>query len=187
MKARRRALEVERANLKRAEKLALHDALTGLPNRILFSQLVDQSLQRARRNKHRMAIIFLDLDHFKDINDTLGHDAGDELLKQAAKRLTACFRKSDAIARFGGDEFVALMPEIKTAQDAGLVAQKIVDTIAEPFLLSSQACRVTASVGIAIFPEDGEDEETLSKKADSAMYISKREGRNTYRFSPQTT
>lgn len=187
VKARRRALEIERANLIRAEKLALHDALTGLPNRILFSQLVDQSLQRARRNKHRLAIIFLDLDHFKEINDTLGHDAGDELLKRAAKRLTACFRKSDAIARFGGDEFVALMPEIHTAQDAGLVAQKIVDTIAEPFLIDSQACRVSASVGIAIFPEDGEDEETLIKKADNAMYISKREGRNTYRFSPQTT
>tara|TARA_R110002167_G_scaffold47967_2_gene141794 strand:+ start:21449 stop:22966 length:1518 start_codon:yes stop_codon:yes gene_type:complete len=186
VKARRRALEIERANLMRAEKLALHDALTGLPNRILFSQLVDQSLHRARRNKHRLAIIFLDLDHFKNINDTLGHDAGDELLKETAKRLRACFRKSDTIARFGGDEFVALMPEINTAADAGQVAQKIVDTIAEPFFLNSKACYVSASVGIAIFPEDGEDEETLAKKADSAMYISKKDGRNTYRFSTET-
>lgn len=185
VKARRRALEVERANLRRAEKLALHDALTGLPNRILFSQLVDQSLHRARRNKRRLAILFLDLDHFKKINDTLGHDAGDELLKETATRLTACLRKSDTIARFGGDEFVALMPEINIAADAAQVAQNIVDNIAQPYFINSQTCYVSASVGIAIFPEDGEDEETLAKNADRAMYIAKKEGRNTYRFSSE--
>lgn len=187
LKARRRALDVERANLARVEKLALHDALTGLPNRILFSQLVDQSLHRARRNNHRLAIAFLDLDHFKAINDSLGHDAGDELLRETAKRLTACVRKSDTISRFGGDEFVALMPEINSATDASEVGQKIVAAIAEPYWLNSQARYVSASVGIAIYPDDGEDEETLAKKADSAMYLAKKEGRNTYRQASETT
>ena len=183
--ARQHALNAERAHSAQVEDLALHDALTGLPNRILFSQLVSQSLHHARRYKHGLAVIFLDLDHFKDINDSLGHDAGDDMLKETASRLKACFRKSDTISRFGGDEFVALMPEIGSLEDAKRVGQKVVDAIAKPYLLKSKSCQITTSVGIALYPEDGEDEQTLTKHADSAMYAAKQGGRNTYLFWSQ--
>ena len=186
-RVKQQALDVERANSARIEKMALHDALTGLPNRTLFSQLVSQSLHQAKRSRHGMAVIFLDLDHFKDINDSLGHDAGDDMLKETARRLKACLRESDTVSRFGGDEFVALMPVIKSPDDASEVGQKIVDTIAAPYLLKSQTCNVTASVGIALYPDDGEDEETLTRKADSAMYSAKQEGRNRYRFYSKAT
>jgi len=180
--ARLRALAAERAHSAKVEHIALHDSLTGLPNRILFSQLVSQSLLGARRDERMLAVLFMDLDHFKEINDTLGHDAGDEMLIETAKRLTKCFRASDTISRFGGDEFVALMPGLRSADDAVIVAKKILLALANPFLLKGRECHVTASIGIALYPQHGEDEQTLSKKADTAMYNAKRTGRNKYLF-----
>jgi len=180
--ARKEALEAERAHSAQVEHLALHDAMTGLPNRVLFSQLVNQAIRQARREKTGLAVLFMDLDHFKDINDTLGHDAGDEMLKKTAARLRDCFRRSDTISRFGGDEFVAMMPDLTSREDAERVASKILEALKKPFTLNGETRQVTSSVGIALFPEDGEDNETLLKKADIAMYGAKQGGRDRTMF-----
>ncbi|MFO7817370.1 MAG: GGDEF domain-containing protein [Desulfovibrionales bacterium] len=132
------------------------------------------------RNQKNVAVIMLDLDNFKDINDTLGHDAGDILLKTAAERLNAAVRKSDTVARFGGDEFVLLLPELKDIEDAIRVAQKIVENFRSPFPTNTHQLIVTASIGIAVCPDDGSDEATLLKNADIAMYQAKQAGRNRY-------
>jgi diguanylate cyclase (GGDEF)-like protein len=129
-----------------------------------------------------MAILFLDLDHFKQINDTLGHEAGDQLLQEVAQRLLEGLRESDTVSRLGGDEFVVLLPELEEVQFAGVVAEKILKTIAKPFILMEQEFRVTTSIGISIYPKDGLDEETLKKHADIAMYQAKGEGKNNYHF-----
>ncbi|MEX2469490.1 MAG: diguanylate cyclase, partial [Pseudohongiellaceae bacterium] len=180
--ARRLAFQSERAHSAEVEHLALHDPLTGLPNRILFTQLVKQGIRNARRRRAGLAVLFMDLDHFKDINDTLGHDAGDEMLKKTADRLSDCFRKSDTIARFGGDEFVALMPDLDSRTDAELVAAKILEALKQPFKLAGESRQVTSSVGIALYPGDGEDDVTLMKQADIAMYAAKDGGRDRFVF-----
>ncbi len=161
---------------------ANHDALTGLPNRAMFGERLAQALARAQRNGRKVAVMFLDLDRFKIINDTLGHDAGDRLLQEVATRLRNCLRESDTIARQGGDEFVVLVEDMNgTAQAAG-VAQKILDAVAEPYELSGQDYHVTASIGVSVYPEDGSDMQALLKNADIAMYRAKETGKNNFQF-----
>jgi diguanylate cyclase (GGDEF)-like protein len=180
--ARRRASDARVAHAQQVEHLAYHDGLTGLPNRSLFSKLLAQSIAEAKRHTRQLAVAFLDLDRFKQINDTLGHEAGDQLLKEVATRLQGCVRGSDAVARLGGDEFVVLLPELSDKQEAATVAQKILAATAKPFLLLGQEFRVTASIGISIYPHDGVEEQTLTKNADIAMYQAKADGKNNYQF-----
>jgi diguanylate cyclase (GGDEF)-like protein/PAS domain S-box-containing protein len=161
---------------------ANHDTLTGLPNRAMFGQRLAQALARAQRVARMIAVLFVDLDRFKVINDTLGHDAGDSLLQQVATRLRACLREGDTIARQGGDEFVVLLEDIAETTQASGVAQKILETVAEPYVLAGQEFSVTASVGISIYPEDAGDVQALLKNADIAMYRAKDSGKNNYQF-----
>ncbi|MDP8997544.1 MAG: sensor domain-containing diguanylate cyclase [Pseudomonadota bacterium] len=162
--------------------VATHDGLTGLINRAMFSQILDASIETSRRHDRQFALLFIDLDGFKIINDTLGHSCGDALLIEVAKRLCENVRSSDAVARLGGDEFVVILQEIHDRQEVRTIAQKLLSSIMKPLLLREQECGVTASVGVAIFPSNGEDEETLTKNADVAMYLAKNEGKNSIRF-----
>ncbi|WP_114972058.1 putative bifunctional diguanylate cyclase/phosphodiesterase [Rhodoferax ferrireducens] len=180
--SRRRAVEEQVAHAERVEYLAYHDGLTTLPNRSLFSKLLGQSINQAHRYKRQLAVLFLDLDRFKQINDTLGHDAGDQLLQEVATRLKACLRDSDTVARLGGDEFIVLLPELDEEKYAATVAQNILSAIARPFGLRGEEFRVTASIGISTYPQDGLDEQTLTKNADVAMYQAKAEGKNNFQF-----
>ncbi|HZX31495.1 MAG TPA: sensor domain-containing diguanylate cyclase [Rhodocyclaceae bacterium] len=175
------------ADLRRTEEqvrqLAYYDTLTGLPNRRLLVERMNQALTLAKRHHYSMAIMFLDLDRFKEVNDTLGHEAGDELLRQVAGRLTGCVRASDMVARSGGDEFIVVLAEINRPSDASLLAEKIIGALGVPFELGGHHLQVTTSIGIAVFPTDGSDDmKALMRKADTAMYAAKRAGRNTYRF-----
>ncbi|MHB1258299.1 MAG: putative bifunctional diguanylate cyclase/phosphodiesterase [Thiobacillus sp.] len=180
--SRQRAAEEQVAHAERVEYLAYHDGLTGLPNRSLFSKLLGQSIHQAHRHNRQLAVLFLDLDHFKHINDTLGHEAGDQLLQEVANRLKACLRDSDTVARLGGDEFVVLLPELDEGKYVSAVAQKILSAVARPFILVGEEFRVTASIGISTYPQDGLDEQTLTKNADIAMYQAKEEGKNNFQF-----
>jgi diguanylate cyclase (GGDEF)-like protein len=180
--SRLREGEIRLEHAKRVEYLAYHDGLTGLPNRSMFSKLLSQSISEAHRYDRRLAVAFLDLDRFKQINDTLGHDAGDQLLQDVAKRLKLCVRESDTVARLGGDEFVVLLPEMKDVKHAAVIAEKILSAIAKPFILIGHEFRVTASIGISAYPLDGLDEQTLTKNADVAMYKAKAEGKNNFQF-----
>jgi diguanylate cyclase (GGDEF)-like protein len=184
--SRLRAVDEQLAHAARVEYLAYHDGLTALPNRSLFSKLLGQRISEAQRYKKKLAVMFLDLDRFKQINDTLGHDAGDQLLQQVAARLKACLRESDTVARLGGDEFVVLLPELADAADVACVGQKILSAVARPFVLLGQEFRVTASIGISTYPRDGLDEQTLTKNADIAMYQAKEEGKNNVQFYSET-
>ncbi|MEO8152346.1 MAG: EAL domain-containing protein [Rhizobacter sp.] len=177
--------QAKAALAERAQYLSNHDVLTGLPNRRLFNELLEQAIVQARRDEKQLAVLFLDLDRFKQINDTVGHHAGDELLKQAAVRLKDCLRESDTVARLGGDEFVVLLREIHEEYSTATVARKIIHAIAQPFMLIGHEFRVTGSVGIALYPEDGLDEQTLTKHADIAMYHAKKEGKNNFQFYSQ--
>jgi len=179
---RTRAMQERVQHAQRVEHLAYHDSLTGLPNRAFFSRLLDQEMQQARRYEHHLALLFLDLDRFKAINDSLGHEAGDELLQEIARRLRAVVRDSDIIARLGGDEFVLLLPEIAEGKQVAPVAEKILEAVSRPFVLAQQEFRITVSIGIALFPDDGEDEQTLTKHADIAMYHAKAQGKNDFKF-----
>ncbi len=165
-----------------AEHMAYHDRLTGLPNQLLFFDRLDMAMQHAKRHKHKMAVLFLDLDRFKFVNDSLGHGAGDEVLTIAARRLTQCVRSEDTVARFGGDEFIVLLRIIGRIEDAGKVAQKIIDMMNPALSIGKHEIVSTASVGISIYPNDGEDAETLVKNADTAMYRAKDAGRDAYRY-----
>jgi diguanylate cyclase (GGDEF)-like protein len=180
--SRHGAVEEHIAHAARVEYLAYHDGLTTLPNRSLFNKLLGQSINQAHRYDRHLAVLFLDLDGFKYINDTLGHGAGDQLLKEVATRLKNCLRDSDTIARMGGDEFVALLPELNEEKYVATVAQKILSAVARPFVLLGQEFRVTASVGISIYPQDGLDAQTLEKNADIAMYQAKEDGKNNFKF-----
>lgn len=183
--SRHQEMQAKIAHAEQVEYLAYHDGLTGLPNRSLFSQLLGQGIKEAMRQQHQLAVMFLDLDHFKHINDTLGHDAGDDLLKEVARRLKATLRASDVVARLGGDEFVVILQELPNPRHSATVAQKIINTIAQPFILQGQTCRVTASIGISTCPDDGSDEETLTNNADMAMYKAKQEGKNNFQLYSQ--
>jgi diguanylate cyclase (GGDEF)-like protein len=182
VQARAREAETKLKHAQRVEYLAYHDGLTGLPNRSMFSRTLSQNIVEAHRYERRLAIAFLDLDGFKQINDTLGHEAGDLLLKEVATRLRGCVRLSDTVARLGGDEFVVLLPELQDERYAAIVAPKILAAVAKPFGLMGQEYRVTASIGISTYPQDGLDEQTLTKNADIAMYQAKAEGRNNFQF-----
>ncbi len=163
-------------------KLANFDSLTGLPNRALFRDRLRRAITRAQRNKTRLALLFLDLDRFKNINDSLGHHAGDQLLRGVAKRLTQNARKGDTVARLGGDEFTVILENIHTPDDASLVANKILELMEPPFRLDGHELVVSPSIGITLYPDDAEDMRSLLKNADTAMYRSKEQGGNRYQF-----
>jgi len=162
--------------------LAYHDGLTSLPNRGLFSKILNHGISQAHRRKKELAVLFIDLDRFKNINDTLGHEAGDSLLQEVGKRLKQCLRDSDTVARLGGDEFVVLLEELDDPKHVSVVAHKILTTLVKPFTTLGQEFRVTASIGISTYPTDGEDEQSLMKNADIAMYRAKEEGKNNFQF-----
>ena len=164
------------------EHIAYHDPLTGLPNRALFLDRLIVALAHASRHQHKVGILFLDLDRFKQINDSLGHTMGDHLLKSAAERIRAAVREEDTIARFGGDEFALLIHILGRAEHAGKIARKILDALAAPFTLGTREIFITGSVGIAIYPNDGVDAETLIRNADTAMYRAKHQGGDAYQF-----
>jgi len=164
------------------EHLAYHDALTGLPNRPLFVDRLIVALAQAHRGNQKLAVFFLDLDRFKDINDSLGHSVGDTLLKAVAERVRRCVREGDTVARFGGDEFTLLIPRIESVEDAAKIAQKIIETLKIPFFIHDRELFATTSIGISIFPGDGQDPETLVRNADAAMYRAKDQGRDNYQL-----
>jgi diguanylate cyclase (GGDEF)-like protein/PAS domain S-box-containing protein len=162
--------------------MATHDSLTGLPNRALLSDRLTMGLALSRRTGNKLAVLMLDLDKFKIINDTMGHDVGDQLLKAVAERLASVTRKSDTIARLGGDEFVLALPQISSLDNAAMLAQRVLDVLREPFIFDGHQLNVTTSIGIAVYPEDGKEIHILLKNADNAMYRAKEQGRDMYRF-----
>jgi diguanylate cyclase (GGDEF)-like protein/PAS domain S-box-containing protein len=166
----------------RVEFQAYHDMLTGLPNRLLLRDRLSVAMAHAQRRRQHLAVMFLDLDHFKLINDTLGHSVGDRLLQDLAQRLGGCVRQDDTVSRVGGDEFTLLFPGLGRGLDAVRMAQKVLKSIAQPFFVDGHELHVTASVGIAIYPEDGKDAESLMSNADGAMYRAKDLGRNNYQL-----
>jgi diguanylate cyclase len=172
---------LEQANA-RLRHAATHDALTGLPNRVLLADRLRQAIARASRHEMRFAVLVVDLDRFKAINDSLGHIAGDELLQEIARRLSGLLRKEDSLARLGGDEFVLLIHEVSGPADAEQVARKVLTQVALPFQLAGLDVHVSPSVGISLCPDDGDDSETLLQHADAAMYHAKKKGRNTFQF-----
>jgi diguanylate cyclase (GGDEF)-like protein len=176
----------EIADRKKAEKaiqhLANHDALTGLPNRRLFNERINLEIARSQRNKLLFSLMLFDLDHLKAVNDSYGHNIGDMLLQAVAQRLLGLLRKSDTIARMGGDEFLLILPEMKQKEDAIHTADRILSALSTPFHLETHQINITTSIGVAFFPDDGEDADALIKKADLAMYNAKEKGGNTYHF-----
>lgn len=162
--------------------LAHHDILTDLPNRTLLQDRLGQAIEVARRQGRQLAVMFLDLDHFKHINDSLGHAVGDQLLQSVAQRLVRSVRHSDTVSRQGGDEFLILLPFIEHAQDAALSAQKLLAALALPHQIDGHSLHISVSIGIGIYPDDGHDAQTLIKCADTAMYHAKADGRNNYKF-----
>ena len=166
----------------RMSYLAQHDSLTDLPNRIMLNDRLTQAIALANRDERRLAVLFLDGDHFKHVNDSLGHDVGDRLLQSVARRLLACVRTSDTVSRQGGDEFVILLPVVTHARDAAFTAEKILAALSPPHRIDQHTLHLTASIGIVIYPNDGEDGGTLMKHADFAMYHAKDAGRNNYQF-----
>ncbi|TAJ77229.1 MAG: EAL domain-containing protein [Gallionellaceae bacterium] len=166
----------------RIQYLANYDVLTGLPNRYLLNDRLEQSLTLAQRHHTKMAVMFIDLDHFKNINDSLGHDIGDELLKMVSQRLKACLRRSDTIARQGGDEFVALLGDLNSEDEATFVAEKMIDSLLEQFTVNEYKLSVTPSIGVSVYPDDGETSVQLLRNADLAMYRAKDAGRNRFEY-----
>ncbi len=162
--------------------LAQHDFLTSLPNRVLLNDRIMQAISLAKRNDSHLAVLFLDLDNFKYINDSLGHETGDKLLQSVAQALSACVRSSDTVSRQGGDEFVILLTQDKNSEDASLTANKILTALAMSHSIAKHKLHVTTSIGISVYPADGQDAETLIKNADTAMYHAKEKGRNNYQF-----
>ena len=177
---------IDITTMKEAEEkldhLAKHDALTGLPNRVFFHDRLNKALQRARRNGTKIALFFVDLDHFKEINDSLGHDVGDKLLKKVALRLQGTLREVDTLARLGGDEFSIIIEDLKSEEDSVILAEKMITTLQEPIALNGNLLYISSSIGISFYPRDGERSEDLLKYSDAAMYKAKHEGRNNYQF-----
>lgn len=164
------------------EAMATHDALTGLPNRVLLHLQLAQTLDRARHRQRQVAVLFIDLDRFKNVNDSLGHRMGDELLRMIGRRLGLALRKGDFLARLGGDEFTVLLEDLNDAEDAVPVAAKLLEVIQQPYWVHGHAVHISASIGVSIFPDDGDDPDTLLKNADVAMYRAKDAGKNVYQF-----
>lgn len=177
-------VSVARAMSLKMSHLAQHDFLTDLPNRMLLQDRLTQAIASAHRNVKSLAVLFLDVDRFKHINDSLGHAIGDQLLQSIARRLVACVRSSDTVSRQGGDEFVVLLPEVAHAEDAALSAEKIRAAMSTPHRIANQDLRVTLSVGIGMYPDDGTDAETLMRIADMALLEAKAHGRSNYQFLP---
>ncbi len=171
----------------RLTHLAHHDALTGLPNRLLFGANLDNTLERARRHKRRLAVMYLDLDRFKAVNDDFGHASGDQLLQIIAGRLRHSLRAEDTVARVGGDEFTIILDEITRMEDAAMVAAKIIDVATKPVPLDDRQMETSVSIGIALFPDDADSAEALLRAADAALYRAKQGGRHTYRFYSAST
>jgi diguanylate cyclase (GGDEF)-like protein len=163
---------------KQQQELALHDPLTGLPNRRLLEDRIATVLQHARRQQSKAAVMYLDLDGFKGINDTYGHAYGDEVLKMVARRLTGCSRKEDTVARVGGDEFVIVLGDVTTLHDAQEPATKLIEAVSEPYVINGLTLKLSTSIGISLFPDDADTVETLISVADSALYQAKRSGKN---------
>lgn len=161
---------------------AYHDTLTGLPNRLLFYDRLSVALSNAKRGKGILAVIFLDIDGFKPINDNFGHDVGDILLQSITKRLMNCIRQGDTVARIGGDEFTLILPQVTQKEEVDEIGRRLIDTLKESYLINKHKLYITASVGISFYPDDGEDMQTLMKKADIAMYSAKEKGKNNYQF-----
>ena len=174
-----------RAMSLRMSYLAQHDFLTQLPNRMLLNDRLTQAITLAQRHGQSLAVLFLDVDHFKHVNDSLGHAIGDQLLQSVARRLVESVRSSDTVSRQGGDEFVILLPEVGRAEDAALAADKILAAVSRPHRIDSQDVHVTVSVGIGVFPADGADAEPLLKSADLALFHAKAQGRSSHRFGPR--
>ena len=177
-----RDVSEQKLAIKRIEQLAHYDELTHLPNRSLFYDRLGQAIMAAKRSHGSIALIYIDLDGFKKVNDTMGHHMGDLLLGKVAERLRLCVRESDTLARLGGDEFTILLNDTHAGENVELVAEKIIDSIAQPFDLEGQAAQIGASIGIARYPEDASTSGTLLIVADKAMYAAKAAGKNTYRF-----
>jgi diguanylate cyclase (GGDEF)-like protein/PAS domain S-box-containing protein len=176
-------ITLRKAAEKQIYELAFFDPLTNLPNRRMMLDRLEEGLAQAKRFRRSLAVMFLDIDRFKQINDTFGHDVGDQLLKEVSKRLSSCVRSVDTVSRPGGDEFVIVLPEISNPRDSTLIAEKIVAAIREPVCVGHQVLNVTTSIGIAVFAVDGSDDaQALMKKADAAMYAVKSAGRNGYQL-----
>jgi diguanylate cyclase (GGDEF)-like protein/PAS domain S-box-containing protein len=175
-------ITVRKAAEARVQYLATHDELTGLPNRTLFGELLQHAIDAAKRHDRRCAVLFIDLDRFKIVNDSLGHEAGDFLLQEVASRLRRCAHDSDVVGRLGGDEFVVLLRQIKGIEAATDMAKAVLHSLHEPITIKNQECRVTGSIGIARYPDDARDAVTLMKHADMAMYHAKEEGKNNFQF-----
>ncbi|MEM8780106.1 MAG: GGDEF domain-containing protein [Cyanobacteria bacterium P01_G01_bin.49] len=161
---------------------AFHDPLTNISNRIHFQERLAIALKKAQKYHNQLAVIFLDLDRFKEINDTLGHAIGDKLLQSFVECLKQCIREDDLLCRLGGDEFLILLPKINNRQDAAAIAQRILNKLKFPLEIEGRPLNITSSIGIAIYPDDGQDADTLIKKADTALYQVKKQGRNNYHF-----
>ena len=179
-------IRVETRTIKETEErlayLAHHDPLTGLANRLRFTANLEQALETAKRHQHKMALMYLDLDDFKPINDARGHSVGDEILKLVADRLARCVRGEDTVARLGGDEFAIILHEIAHSDDAAAVARKVLGTLSEPLPFGKDTYRITASVGISIFPDDAKRQDGLLRAADAAMYRAKESHSGDYQF-----
>src|SRR5450756_3223606 len=175
-----------RINGKLLESMALKDPLTGLANRRQLTDRMSMALVHARRNKSTMAVVYLDLDGFKQINNTLGHGAGDALLKMVAGRLVATVREEDTVARLGGDEFIIALWHVSGIDDAAKVALKVIEAVSQPYAIEGHTVSITTSAGVGIYPVHGEDADTLMKSADLALYEAKRAGKNAYRISERT-
>lgn len=184
IEAHKQAEQAETGKI-RMDYLAHHDSLTGLPNRMLLQDRLVQAIELARRQDGQLAVMFMDLDLFKDINDSLGHAVGDQRLQLVAQCLVSCVRQSDTISRQSGDEFVLLLPSIERAEDAALCAQKMLAALARPHHTDQGNLSISVSIGISIYPGDGQDAEDLIQNADTAMYFVKKNGGNNYKFFEQ--
>lgn len=186
--AARAGAEMERKRTENAMRdMAYHDALTGLPNRILLHDRLEMALVQAQRNESLVGLLYIDFDRFKQINDTLGHDVGDKLLQEVGNRLKGCLRQQDTVARLGGDEFILLLPEISNHEDAGILAQKLLDTVRPPIFINQHKLNITLSIGIGIYPHDEMDAKGLIKCADEALYSAKNSGRDCYKYYKSPT
>lgn len=178
-------MQLEKSN-QALEFLALHDGLTGLPNRRLLLDRLSSAIAHAHRNRDMMAVMYMDLDQFKEINDTLGHDAGDALLTEVGKRLAGAVRQADTVARLGGDEFMIVLSELTDSDDIRVLATKIISVVGQPYCLNGAEVVMTASIGVSIYPTHGETNEILIKRADVALYEAKHSGRNNYCLASNT-
>jgi len=177
-----RDVSADRAKSLELSHLAQHDALTDLPNRVLFNDRLEQAISLAERQDKQLAVMFVDLDHFKKINDSLGHDIGDKVLQSVAGRLKGCIRRSDTISRIGGDEFVVLLSQVEHAEDAAISAQKALRALTAPLIIDGKSLDINVSIGVSTYPSDGQDAESLLNRADNALYEAKQRGRNNYQF-----